>query len=35
MRGGRSYIPMDDILQSAAKYIINDIGDESKDDGVI
>jgi hypothetical protein len=35
MRGGRSYVHMDDILQSAPKYIINDIGDKSGDDGVI
>jgi len=32
-RGGRSYLPLDDILPPPAEDIINDIGEESDDDG--
>jgi len=33
MRGGRSYLPLDDILPPPADDMINDIGEESDDDG--
>ena len=33
MRGGRSYLPLDDILSPPAEDIIDDIGEESDDDG--
>jgi hypothetical protein len=32
MRGSRSYLPVDDILPSSAKDMIDDIGEESDDD---
>jgi len=34
MRGGRSYFPLDDILQPPAEDMIDDIGEESDNDGV-
>jgi len=33
MRGGRSYIPLDDILHAAAEDMIDNIGEQSDDDG--
>jgi len=33
MRGGRSYLPLDDILPPPAEDMIDDIGEESDDDG--
>jgi len=33
MRGGRSYLPLDDILPRPAEDMIDDIGEESDDDG--
>jgi hypothetical protein len=33
MRGGRSYLPLDDILPPPAEDMIDDIGEESVDDG--
>ena len=33
MRGGRSYLPLEDILPPPAEDMINDIGEESDDDG--
>ena len=33
MRGGRSYLPLDDILPPPAEDMINDIGEESDDEG--
>jgi hypothetical protein len=33
MHGGRSYVPLDDILQPLAEDMIDNIGEESDDDG--
>jgi hypothetical protein len=33
MHGGRSYLPVDDIFPPPAKNMIDDIGEESDDDG--
>jgi len=33
MRGGRSYLPLDDILPPPAEDMIDNIGEESDDDG--
>jgi hypothetical protein len=33
MRGGRSYVPLDDILSPPAEDVIDDIGEELDDDG--